>query len=104
MSGDNSVMLLFSAVLILAGFGFKTAAVPFHFWCPDAFEGAKIEVTTWLSVVSKAAGLILLARIAMIFCAAVEFQVQMSLVRPLAWVIGVLAIVTCTYGNFCAYK
>ncbi|NIS58647.1 MAG: NADH-quinone oxidoreductase subunit N, partial [Pseudomonas stutzeri] len=48
---------------LMVGIGFKVSAVPFHFWCPDVFEGAEIEVTTWLSVASKAAGLGLLLRV-----------------------------------------
>jgi NADH-quinone oxidoreductase subunit N len=58
-------LLAFAAVLV--GIGFKISAAPFHFWCPDVFEGAPIEVTTWLSVASKAAGLGLLLRIVSIF-------------------------------------
>jgi NADH-quinone oxidoreductase subunit N len=102
-AGENSVLLSVALLFVLAGIAFKVSAVPFHFWCPDAFEGAKIEVTTWLSVASKAAGLLLLARVVWVFCGAVEHPVSMPLVRPLAWTIGILAMITCTYGNFCAY-
>jgi NADH-quinone oxidoreductase subunit N len=48
---------------ILLGICFKIAAVPMHFWCPDVFEGANIDVTTYLSVASKAAGIGLLVRV-----------------------------------------
>lgn len=102
--GENRILLAVALLCFLAGIAFKISAVPFHFWCPDAFEGAKIEVTTWLSVVSKAAGLFLLVRLALVFCAAVDTQVEMTLVRPFAWVIGIMAAVTCTVGNFSAYK
>jgi NADH-quinone oxidoreductase subunit N len=44
-------------LLVLAGFGFKIAAVPFHFWCPDVYQGAATPVTALLSVLPKAAGL-----------------------------------------------
>ncbi len=102
--GDN--LLLTSAALLcfLCGIAFKISAVPFHFWCPDAFEGAKIEVTTWLSVVSKAAGLILLTRIVLIFSSAVDSPLAISIVQPLAWTIAIMAAITCTYGNFAAYQ
>ncbi|MGH8927862.1 MAG: NADH-quinone oxidoreductase subunit N, partial [Acidimicrobiia bacterium] len=43
-------------ILMLVGFGFKVAAVPFHFWAPDTYEGAPTPVTAYLSVNSKAAG------------------------------------------------
>jgi NADH-quinone oxidoreductase subunit N len=89
---------------LLAGIAFKVSAVPFHFWCPDAFEGAKIEVTTWLSVVSKAAGLLLLTRFVLHFCAAVQQEQAMNLLSPFAWTLGILASITCTVGNFAAYR
>ncbi len=103
-SGDNRLLTIAALLCFLAGIAFKISAVPFHFWCPDAFEGAKIEVTTWLSVVSKAAGLILLTRLVLLFSASVDVPQAISLVSPLAWAIGIMAAVTCTVGNFAAYK
>lgn len=103
-AGDSKLLTLAALMCFFAGIGFKISAVPFHFWCPDAFEGAKVEVTTWLSVVSKAAGLILLTRLVLIFCGAVGSPQAMSILSPLAWSIGVIAAVTCTVGNFAAYK
>lgn len=102
--GENRILLSAALLCFLAGVAFKISAVPFHFWCPDAFEGAKIEVTTWLSVVSKAAGLVLLTRLVLAFCAAVDVSAEMSLIRPMAWVIGIMAAITCTYANFAAYQ
>lgn len=55
-------MLLIATILLLAGFGFKTAAVPFHFWCPDVYSGAPTPVTAFLSVAPKAAGFAILIR------------------------------------------
>ncbi len=105
MSGGANVTLLGVALsCVFVGIAFKISAVPFHFWCPDAFQGAKIEVTTWLSVASKAAGLVMLARFMSMMCAAVPSELNMNLLTPLAWVIGVLAAVTATVGNFAAYK
>jgi NADH-quinone oxidoreductase subunit N len=60
--GSNSAMLLIATFLIFAGFGFKTAAVPFHFWCPDVYSGAPTPVTAFLSVAPKAAGFAILIR------------------------------------------
>lgn len=82
-----------------AGIIFKIAAVPFHFWCPDVFEGAPIEVTTWLSVASKAAALGLLIRLVGTMTATTA-----DLMEPLAWGIGILAAVTCTIGNLAALR
>ncbi len=61
-AGSNSTMMLIATVLVLAGFGFKTAAVPFHFWCPDVYTGAPTPVTAFLSVGPKAAGFATLIR------------------------------------------
>lgn len=104
LAGENLVLLSAGLLCFLAGIAFKVSAVPFHFWCPDAFEGAKIEVTTWLSVASKAAGLVLLARLALVFGVAVGNTQAIGTLMPLAWTLGIMAIITCTYGNFCAYK
>jgi NADH-quinone oxidoreductase subunit N len=57
------VAVLLAAVLFLAGLGFKASIVPFHFWAPDAYEGAPTSVAAFLSVVPKAAALVALARI-----------------------------------------
>lgn len=100
-AGRNRVILTVALLGVLFGIGFKISAVPFHFWCPDAFQGARIEVTTWLSVVSKAAGLVLLVRLVHTFAAAASLDP--SATGVLAWVIGVLAMITCTVGNFSAY-
>jgi len=54
--------LLFIVILVLAGIGFKTAAVPFHFWCPDVYTGAPTPVTAFLSVGPKVAGFAVLVR------------------------------------------
>ena len=54
--------LFVALVLVLAGFGYKIAAVPFHMWAPDVYTGAPIPVTAFLSVGSKAAGFAMLLR------------------------------------------
>ena len=90
---------------VLCGILFKISAVPFHFWCPDAFEGAKIEVTTWLSVVSKTAGLLLLLRLTWVIgSAAGAAGPDTPLLGPVAWCIGLVAAITSTVGNLSAYR
>jgi NADH-quinone oxidoreductase subunit N len=54
--------VIVAAVLILVGFSFKIAAVPFHFWTPDVYEGAPTPITAFISVASKSAGFALLLR------------------------------------------
>ena len=63
LHGDPDRLTLFIAlVLMLAGFGYKIAAVPFHMWAPDVYHGAPIPITAFLAVGSKAAGFALLIR------------------------------------------
>jgi NADH-quinone oxidoreductase subunit N len=61
---DASVMVLaLGGMMLGVGLAFKLSAVPFHFWCPDVFEGASAEIGGFLSVASKAAALALLVRV-----------------------------------------
>jgi NADH-quinone oxidoreductase subunit N len=63
-AGDLSAMVLaLGGLMIGVGLAFKLSAVPFHFWCPDVFEGASAEVAGFLSIASKAAALVLLLRV-----------------------------------------
>jgi NADH-quinone oxidoreductase subunit N len=61
------MVLALGGLMLSVGLAFKLAAVPFHFWCPDVFEGATAEVNAFLSVASKAAALALLVRVAIGF-------------------------------------
>ncbi|MEX2189046.1 MAG: NADH-quinone oxidoreductase subunit N [Pirellulales bacterium] len=64
-AGGGEVMALaLGGLMVMVGLAFKLSAVPFHFWCPDVFEGATAEINAFLSVASKAAALALLVRVA----------------------------------------
>jgi NADH-quinone oxidoreductase subunit N len=76
VAGQSAVLSL-ALIGLLIGIGFKISAVPLHFWCPDVFEGASIEVTTFLSVASKGAALVLLLRV-----------VQLMGGTHLGWLVG----------------
>jgi len=67
IGADTHMVLALGGLMVLVGVAFKLSAVPFHFWCPDVFEGASAEVNAFLSVASKAAALALLARVAVGF-------------------------------------
>ena len=90
----NEQMLLLGVVLITAGMGFKIAAVPFHMWAPDVYEGAPTPITAFLSVGSKAAAFAVLIRIF------VEGLPSVSADWRLLF--EVLAILTMTVGNVAA--
>jgi NADH-quinone oxidoreductase subunit N len=102
---DNTVLL--GILFILVGIGFKLAAVPFHFWCPDVFEGAAAEVGAFLSVASKGAALALLARIALGLAGLSGFEGDRAAwlrVTPyLVPILALFAVATTTFGNFAAY-
>ena len=67
MPPEEAMVLAVGGLMIMVGLAFKLSAVPFHFWCPDVFEGACAEVNAFLSVASKAAALALLVRVAIGF-------------------------------------
>ena len=91
---DTSPNLLIGVVLILAGLGFKVAAVPFHMWTPDIYEGAPLPVTAYLAVGSKAAAFALILRL---FATAF-----MQSIEEWQLVIAAIAAVTMTLGNLVA--
>jgi NADH-quinone oxidoreductase subunit N len=98
--GVDAVMLL-GFLFIFIGLAFKLAAVPFHFWCPDVFEGAAAEVAAFLSVASKGAALALLGRLVLVLVgSAAAFQSMSVYLIP---VIALAAAVTATFGNLAAY-
>ena len=63
MAGGAAMVLSLAGLMVMVGLAFKLSAVPFHFWCPDVFEGATAEVDAFLSVASKGAALALLVRV-----------------------------------------
>ena len=60
---EHDPRLILAVIMVVAGIGFKIAAVPFHMWAPDVYEGAPTPVTAFLSVGSKAASFAMLLRI-----------------------------------------
>ncbi len=98
-AGLNSVdgpPVLVAIILIAVGFGFKVAAVPFHFWTPDVYEGAPTPITGYISVASKAAGFAVLVRVFnVIFPVPYQHSEWVNLIET-------LSIVTMTLGNVLA--
>jgi NADH-quinone oxidoreductase subunit N len=86
-------------LMVIGGFAFKTASVPFHFWAPEAYEGSVAPVSGFLSSASKAAGFVLAFRV---FLTAFPQDV----VAAIDWAVAfqVLAVATMTVGNFAALK
>jgi len=93
-------LLAIGIMAMLAGLAFKLSAVPMHFWCPDVFQGAQVEVVTFLSVASKGAAICLLIRILTSFGAASD--IATGGLGGLAVGIAILGAVTATWGNLVA--
>src|SRR5262249_1461824 len=93
--------LFVALVLVLAGFGYKISAVPFHMWAPDVYTGAPLPGTTFLARGSKAAGFAMLLRF---FAFAVTTGGPSPAVAdvPLTILLAALSVVTMTLGNFAA--
>ncbi len=86
-------------VMLIGGFAFKTASVPFHFWAPEAYEGAPAPVSAFLSSASKAAGFVIAFRV---FVEAFPLDVVAAMGVDWALMFQVLAVVTMIVGNFAA--
>jgi NADH-quinone oxidoreductase subunit N len=94
VAGSLRPMLLLGMIALAAGLFFKIAAVPFHMWAPDAYEGAPTSVTAFLSTASKAASFALFARI---FIEALN-----SIRADWAPLLGLVAAITIMVGNWAA--
>jgi NADH-quinone oxidoreductase subunit N len=92
--GSLRPLLLLAMIALAAGLFFKIAAVPFHMWAPDAYEGAPTSVTAFLSTGSKAASFALYARIFL--------EAMPSLRLDWAPLLGLVAAVTILVGNWAA--
>jgi len=90
---DNKIFLM-GVVLVLAGLGFKIAAVPFQIWAPDVYQGAPTPTTAFLAVGSKAAGFVLLLR--------VLFTAIPDVTAHWANALIIISGITILYGNLCA--
>jgi NADH-quinone oxidoreductase subunit N len=101
-AGGFDPVLLTGFTFLLMGFGFKLAAVPFHFWCPDVFEGAAAEVGGFLSVASKAAAVALTVRVLMTVHAALPLS-PWVVPESLGLAVGAIAAITVTFGNLAAF-
>lgn len=92
----DSPALILGMILMVAGFGFKIASVPFQMWVPDVYEGAPTPITAYLSVASKAAGFAVILRV---FYTA--FGIPL-LSDSWALVFAVLGAISMTIGNVVA--
>lgn len=93
-ASTSSLLLTIGAALILVGFGFKVAAVPFHMWTPDVYQGAPTAVTAFMAAGAKIAGFAALLRV---FSTAFP-----SLAADMTDILWAIAALTMILGNVIA--
>jgi NADH-quinone oxidoreductase subunit N len=96
LGGAFPPLLLAGLGLMIVGFGFKVALVPFHMWTPDAYEGAPTSVTAFMSVGAKTAGFAALGRVAIYALG--------DLRGDWMWLLAALSALTMTVGNLAALR
>lgn len=99
LSGDTAdydMAMFVGLALMIGGLGFKVAAVPFHLWTPDAYEGAPLPVTAFISAISKAAGFALFLKL--------FTQAFSPLIDDWRYFIAALAVATMVLGNLVAIQ
>lgn len=95
-TGGGGALFEVAIFFTLVGFAFKVSAVPFHFWAPDAYEGAPTPVTAFLSVASKTGGFV--ALLSLVYAG---FFGREGAWQPILWV---LAAASMTVGNLIAIR
>lgn len=93
-NGTSGLLLAIGAALLLVGFGFKVAAVPFHMWTPDVYQGAPTSVTAFMSSGAKIAGFVALLRVF-----ATSFPTLSDDMTGILWVMSALTMIV---GNVIA--
>lgn len=99
LSGDTSDInkaMFLGLALIIGGLGFKVAAVPFHMWTPDAYEGAPLPITALISAISKSAGFALFLKL--------FAQAFFPLLDDWRYIIADLSVATMVLGNLVAIQ
>jgi NADH-quinone oxidoreductase subunit N len=91
---ESDTLLLFGLAMMLAGFGFKASAAPFHMWTPDVYEGAQTPVTAFMSAATKTVALVVMLRVLV-----VAFPADAHL-----WTVAVaaMAVASLVVGNYAA--
>ncbi|MFI5185233.1 MAG: NADH-quinone oxidoreductase subunit N [Chitinophagales bacterium] len=93
---NGNSLQIFSFILLLAGFGFKISAVPFHLWTADVYEGSPVAVTSYLSVISKAAILFVMV--------SVFYKVFSPIAKSWYNMIFLISVATMVIGNLFALR
>ena len=105
---ESNSAILISIIMILAGFGYKISAVPFHFWTPDVYEGAPTTITAYLSIAPKAGAFAMMIRFfnQVLADGGAMKGLGSSSITDMPWasILSLLAIITMTIGNVVAIQ
>jgi NADH-quinone oxidoreductase subunit N len=96
MISQTNALQILAFIFFFAGMGFKMSLVPFHLWTADVYEGAPVNITSYLSVISKGAAVFIFTIILF-----TVFKVLLPMWQDIIWVIAVL---TMTIGNLFALR
>ncbi|UCE24108.1 MAG: NADH-quinone oxidoreductase subunit N [Candidatus Zixiibacteriota bacterium] len=99
---DIGVILIMGVVMMVAGIGFKLALPPFHQWAPDVYEGSPTPIAAFLSVGSKAAGLVAFAKI--FVNGLIVFYDPLQAPNDWGTLVGVIAVLAMVIGNVVAIR
>ena len=96
LGSKDGLWVALALAMVLVGYGFEMALVPFHFWAPDVFQGATAPVSGFISVVPKIAAFVGLLR----------FGLTAAADAPLDWtvILAVIAALSMTFGNLLALR
>jgi len=105
---ESNSAILIAVIMVLAGFGYKISAVPFHFWTPDVYEGAPTTITAYLSIAPKAGAFAMMIRFFNQVLADGGAMGGLGSISatdmPWASILSLLAIITMTVGNIVAIQ
>lgn len=96
-----SGLLLIALVLMIAGFGYKISAAPFHMWAPDVYQGSSTPVVSFLSVASKTAGIAMMIRVLFLLTYSAIIS---DMLLTLGHAVTVLAILSMLAGSLMALR
>jgi len=105
-NSSNKALWIISILFMLAGFGYKVAAAPFHHWSPDVYEGATTPVTAFFSVGPKAAGFAMMIRFFYKYTITSNGDSVTHALSQVPWtlLVAIIAVITMFIGNLSALR
>ncbi|MFV2035105.1 MAG: NADH-quinone oxidoreductase subunit N [Halocynthiibacter sp.] len=89
--GDETLIVVAGLVAVIVGLGYKAALVPFHFWAPDAYDGAPVSIAAYLSVITKIAAIFAFAQVLRDLPVSTGWPLVLALIAALTMTFGYLA-------------